>query len=95
MKITRTITKASYSVLVFNKNTKEMENKDFVDTDNIKPEFLEKSIVRSLAKHERLVDFEQSERHSFKLTLNLEWNDDKPIVTVESIEPIETMAYAE
>ena len=95
MKITRTITKASYSVLVFNKNTKEMENKDFVDTDNIKPEYLEKSIVRSLAKNERLVDFEQSERMSFKLTMNLEWNDAEPVVTVESLELIEAQAYAE
>lgn len=95
MKITRTITKAKYNVLIFNKDNKQMENHDFVDTDNIKPELLEKSINRKLAKNQRLVDFEQVERLSFKLVMEMEWSGDMPTVTVESIEPIETEGYAE
>ena len=95
MKITRTVTKARYAVMVYNKDNKQMENRDFVDTDNIKPEYLEKSIVRSLDKNQRLVDFEQVERLSFKLVMNMEWSGAVPTVSVESIEPIEAEAYAE
>ena len=95
MKITRTVTKARYAVMVYNKDSKQMENRDFVDTDNIKPEYLEKSIVRSLEKHQRLVDFEQVERLSFKLTMEMKWDSEIPTVSVESIEPIEVEAYAE
>lgn len=95
MKITRTITKARYAVMVYNKDSKQMENRDFVDTDNIKPEFLEKSINRKLSKNERLVDFEQVERLSFKLVMDMEWSGEMPTVTVESIEPIDTEDYAE
>ena len=95
MKITRTITKARYAVKVYDKNTKQMHDKDFVDTDNINPDFLEKSMMRKLEKHERLVDFEQVERLSFKLVMEMTWDGEVPEVKVESIEPIETEDYAE
>ena len=95
MKITRTITKANYKVLVYNRDSEQLEKRDFVDTDNIKPEFLEKSIMRSLDKNQRLADFKQIERLSFKLTMEMKWDGDMPTVEVVSIEPIETEAYAE
>ena len=95
MKITRTVTKARYAVKVYDKNTKQMHDDYYVDTDNIKPEYLEKSIVRSLDKNQRLVDFDQVERLSFKLTMEMKWDGDMPTVEVVSIEPIETEAYAE
>lgn len=97
MKITRTITKARYNVLVFNKDSKQMLNDDFIDTENLKPEYLEKHLQRSLSKNMRLVDFEQAERLSFKLTINLEWAADAemPTATVESLEPVENGAYNE
>ena len=96
MKITRTITKARYSVLVYDKSTKAMTEKDYFDTENIKPEFLEKAINRNLPDNQRLCEFEQIERQSFKLTMSLVWGDsDMPTVTVDSLEPIENVAYNE
>lgn len=97
MKITRTITKARYSILAYNKDSKSMVESDYIDTENIKPEYIEKSVARNLPANMRLCEVEQLERLSFKLTINLTWNADEamPTATVESIEPIENGAYNE
>ena len=89
----RTVTKAQYNVLVYNKDTKQVENSVYNDMDNIKPEFLEKRIQREMPKNKRLIDFEQSERHSFKVVMEMAWNDESPSVTVISVEPVETEDY--
>lgn len=97
MKITRTITKARYSILKYNKDTKSMVEDDYIDTENNKPEYIEKSIARNMPDNMRLCEVEQVERLSFKLTMNLAWNaeDALPTVTVESLEPVENGAYNE
>lgn len=97
MKITRTITKARYNVLSYNKDTKQMEETGYIDTENVKPEYIEKSISRDMPANMRLCEVEQVERLSFKLTINLEWAPDAalPTATVESLEPVENGAYNE
>ena len=89
----RTVTKAQYNVLVYNKETKQVENSVYNDMDNIKPEFLEKRIQRDMPKNKRLIDFEQSERLSFKVVMEMTWNGESPSVTVVSVEPVETEDY--
>lgn len=97
MKITRTITKARYAILKYNKDTKSMVEDDYIDTENIKPEYIEKSIARNMPDNMRLCEVEQVERLSFKLTMNLSWDADEPLprVKVESLEPVENGAYNE
>lgn len=89
----RTVTKAQYNVLVYNKETKQVENSVYNDMDNIKPEFLEKRIQRDMPKNKRLIDFEQAERLSFKVVMEMTWNGESPSVTVVSVEPVETEDY--
>lgn len=91
----RTVTKAQYNVLVYNKETKQVENSVYNDMDNIKPEFLEKRIQRELPKNKRLIDFEQSERMAFKVVMEMTWNEESPSVEVVAVEPAEIESYAE
>ena len=96
MKITRTICKASYEVAYYNKALGGIEKVTEYDTDNLKPAVFEKILERKNKDTGfKLCDMKQIERLAFRLVLNLEWDGATPVVTVESLTPVELPKYSD